>query len=1471
MFTIYSMGDVEFLGTILNSLAMICGTGSFKTLVLTGTVIGLLIMGVQCIMSGTRQFNLHQVFLGVIAYMCFFGPSTTVSIQDVYTSSVRQVSNVPLGAAAAGTVISNIGYGITKLFEQGYGDVGRVTESSFAESLRLIANTRAKGEDSALIYAASSSLGSGADINTSLTNYIKDCTLTKVMTNNANIEEIYKGSGTTDNNLGTSIGALRWDSPIYYTYLKMPEAMDKNLTCKEAWTIIQSGLEKASTSSEVYSELNKLVPAGDTSTDVNKLDRAINAMTTAGYGAVTAQNYILTSIVEPIFLRAAAGVYNARQDVANAMMINQAIEQRNIQWSAEQSLFMTTVRPLIAFFEGFIYAVTPVVGFLMVMGAFGVQLLIKYFQVTVWIQLWFPVLSIINLFITTSAQREFMNIYDEGMSFYALNSGTQVMQNWLATGGMLAAATPLIALFLVTGSTYAFTALTGRMAGRDHINERVAAPDAVNPSAVLSMMPQTTFSQSGGMTYSGAAVTQFDMSKGAQSAYQSAHSRVQELGMNLASQIAEGLKTGKISQEAFGRIFGKGNTLSTGLTQTAGANSTATTGTAADSGVSHSQTDAEATDASLNFSLGGQGKAGVGYDNSVLVSKNSPLPNSPAKAPISTSRELAPHPFIDGDRTEGVEDSGKPGQRQGNSLTVSGLGKYSAEVGADVSGNTKASKTFTSSQNVSGNASSTSDTKSNASFANMDQAHLTNEISRQLNTTDTKTLSEMFAKEGMEQYSKTANEYMAARSQETATRSMSEQIGSNHVVGSNTAAQLILNDHEALEDLNSTYQQMSLQEREAVQRRQDHLLNTTTPDVKQARAMAILETLSNTDRLGGIKAVSRIYYEAAQGGRTEDYSLKDYVGQLQQPALDEAKVLAERAKTVAGTGLDENLFDKQFDEGTKSVKQEMVGSDATVKNAAKRFSDNVVATGEKSQAVMQGRQLDVITEQGRAMSQATLGEKLTGATIGNVQKAAQDFFSKWFDIPNVDQLRRYQGLTSSQIAYAKAYSQGDKTVIAEAQKELIAEMQAYGKGIDPMKIQAAGEQLARSLERYEISGSPGHMALALAVNRTLHMGMFAPNEPVLEGLKVRGLESQDDHLGQEADTVPREKGATAWSHGSGQTPRTEKVKAVEEGAVDQTPVWSNNAESLKKSEPYPRNAITNEGRVKGEMTENTLRTGWNVPVATAKSFIDTEEQREDSSLTGESEDVKGELKDKARNRSDFAQDNGTMAKREDNFVVRQLSPNAVKSINAGLSMSERALGAEVQGTATERLQPTTTPQQHTTNRFSPFVNTDMTLVVKGGEADFADLGRDVAQTSNARELTMQERTRIAGSERTRDQATLVKASSSVKGAVAYGENKTPPVNPRSNGSESVASRTLGAFEADGTGTITQQAKPQSSKNSSIFARASKEAQVNPGDDTDNTAILMKAREVRIPPSEKGRSVEHQNGVRVFPFGRDSTK
>lgn len=532
MFTIYSIGDSAFLAQILNALAMICGTGDFKTLVGVGALLGLLVMGFQCLTSGTRQFNLHQVLIGMICYMCFFGPGVTVQVEDAYTDEVRVVDNVPLGAAAAGTIISNIGYGVTALFEQGYGTADRMTEHAFLEPLKVLTGVRSAARDVSIIEAAGKAIGN-ADLAQDIDNYLRECTMVKITLGQATPDAIYRG-GTNE---------LFYDSSVYGTHLSTAG----DVTCAEATAFIRQSLG-ALGQPDAAAALNRLLnikEAGQTAQHLDKVDSALQMLDAAGNNGT---QYLQLAVLQPLYDKAAAGFYKDMGDTASAVMVNQAIEQRNQQWAAEGTMFVSTMRPLMAFFEGFIYAITPLMGFLLVVGAFGLNMLGKYFQVVIWIQLWMPVMSIINLYISMAARNEFSALVTAPISFYTLNSGSQALQTWLGVGGMLTAATPMIALFLVTGSTYAFTALAGRMGGADHVNERIGSPDMIKPGGYLQQADHFKSDQVTGTSAVGFTEPTYSLSTGISNAVSQLNSKILNQSDAAVKMAASNNASGMVDQ-----------------------------------------------------------------------------------------------------------------------------------------------------------------------------------------------------------------------------------------------------------------------------------------------------------------------------------------------------------------------------------------------------------------------------------------------------------------------------------------------------------------------------------------------------------------------------------------------------------------------------------------------------------------------------------------------------------------------------------------------------------------------------------------------------------------------------------------------------------------------------------------------------------------------------------------------------------
>ncbi|UIP27679.1 conjugal transfer protein TraG N-terminal domain-containing protein [Photobacterium sp. TLY01] len=557
MFTIHSIGDSAFLEQILVAVSMFTGTGDFEKMVSIGLLLGVLIICIQSVFQGAKQINFQQVLLGWVIYACSFGPTTTVAIEDAYTGEVRVVANVPLLVGFAGGMISNVGYTITNLFETGYGViVPNVTESHFSETLKLLNDVRRRAYDTGIFTALNVANGGGyVDVRLSWNNYIRECTLTKVDLKLMSLDELMNSPTET---------ALRFNSQLYGTrlYLSTSTPDGADYTCTDGWFAI-SGATDNLNSPVVVNALNNLLDI-DTSTGNNSITKLTDSLQAMGATTTSSIDYLKAAVLEPLYYEAASGRYQDLQDYGSALMINQAIQQRNTQWAAEQSMFMTVVRPMLTFFEGFIYAITPIIAFIIVMGSFGLQLAGKYVQTILWIQLWMPVLSIINLFVHTAASKEMSSLSSAGLdSMYALSSTGDVLQHWIATGGMLAAATPIISLFIITGSTYAFTSLASRINGGDHVNEKIQTPDLLQQEPVMKGQPAFSYNQFSGAMASGAEslVDKVNIGQTLSSVVSSSQAASAQATRNFSEQLSNSVFSGASAEQSFTRLQGLGQTL----------------------------------------------------------------------------------------------------------------------------------------------------------------------------------------------------------------------------------------------------------------------------------------------------------------------------------------------------------------------------------------------------------------------------------------------------------------------------------------------------------------------------------------------------------------------------------------------------------------------------------------------------------------------------------------------------------------------------------------------------------------------------------------------------------------------------------------------------------------------------------------------------------------------------------------------
>ncbi|RYZ37603.1 MAG: hypothetical protein EOP49_31580, partial [Sphingobacteriales bacterium] len=158
----------------------------------------------------------------------------------------------------------------------------------------------------------------------------------------------------------------------------------------------------------------------------------------------------------------------------------------------------------------------PIMACIILLGQIGINVALKYFLLNLWVQLFLPLLAIINLYISVKANNALAltgaSLGNNWTSFYALNSASDQMQHWIAMGGGLAAATPFIALALVMGAPAAtMTALSSRLAGSDQINEKNLSPDPISTDPVLKGNSYVSGDRFSGVSGSGAPPQQISM------------------------------------------------------------------------------------------------------------------------------------------------------------------------------------------------------------------------------------------------------------------------------------------------------------------------------------------------------------------------------------------------------------------------------------------------------------------------------------------------------------------------------------------------------------------------------------------------------------------------------------------------------------------------------------------------------------------------------------------------------------------------------------------------------------------------------------------------------------------------------------------------------------------------------------------------------------------------------------------------
>ena len=464
--TIYSIGDAHFLYTVLNGLVMMIGDPEFLITIKIGFTIGTFYLALQGLMAGKFPAFQH-LLLSLLIYSALFGlpvngnnyKGTDVDIYDVYTDTNRRVDQVPFGIALTASMLSTLTWKLTETFEQAFHstDSSKLTRNGYLSSLIRLMEARS---------AAMHQFQKHSELARSWHNYIKECTLVGVDLNAKTVHDIFDNQDV--------LTALEFPSEVFGTLIYR-NGQPINATCTEAFAWLKprmtnwfdQQLQKEKTSPERHLTL----------------DSALQALS---HKAESSRNFLMASALLPVYHDASIEKLQDMQQPQAAIMTQQAILQRNAQWTGEQHLFLSSMRAMMAYIEGFVFAVTPLMGLLVCVGLFGVRLAFKYLMLLLWIQLWMPVLAINNLYITLVSKGAMAALSSPITSFNGIMESGPILEYWLGVGGLMAASTPALVLMLLYGSAITATHLAGRMQSGDFVNEKITSPDVLMPGSAVS-------------------------------------------------------------------------------------------------------------------------------------------------------------------------------------------------------------------------------------------------------------------------------------------------------------------------------------------------------------------------------------------------------------------------------------------------------------------------------------------------------------------------------------------------------------------------------------------------------------------------------------------------------------------------------------------------------------------------------------------------------------------------------------------------------------------------------------------------------------------------------------------------------------------------------------------------------------------------------------------------------------------------
>ncbi|WP_435626380.1 conjugal transfer protein TraG N-terminal domain-containing protein [Candidatus Ferrigenium straubiae] len=508
--TIYTLGDIPTFTGVLNAVAMVFQSGAF-----TGPGIGLgaavglgllVSLGVLLLVGGAIAMfqgggagpgNWAMLLVLILVYSVAT-QKVDLQIEDYYTGTATTVANVPFGVAVPGAIISSITRSVADKMEVGFSTVDgnyiSLSSDGFASPLQLMLSMR--GGKYALP-DADPFLAANIKV------FVLDCVAGRPgFSPNAFAKQNIPGVNnpiayiTTPGVYGGGLTVIFSDAD--------PAGIGS--ACADAATNIKNKMDafvgpgiNSAMSAFINANMNKRASPNTATPNKYTADDIVDVhgkMINGIWGASqTAQDFMITALTSGTISNAYnCGLSNSSYATYNqcTMTMTQSMEQWKIDAAGGATGFSKAMMPamniLLAMFFGF----APLMFvFMMMAGAQGLGILVKYMFFGIWCQTWLPFAVVINYIGEVMVKSEFLRLAaaaPNGLNPATVPAFYDALSVKLAVISDMLAAVPLISMALMSGSIYGLTKIASNM-GKDKVDEKGAAPGVQETAPLMRTAP----------------------------------------------------------------------------------------------------------------------------------------------------------------------------------------------------------------------------------------------------------------------------------------------------------------------------------------------------------------------------------------------------------------------------------------------------------------------------------------------------------------------------------------------------------------------------------------------------------------------------------------------------------------------------------------------------------------------------------------------------------------------------------------------------------------------------------------------------------------------------------------------------------------------------------------------------------------------------------------------------------------------